>query len=305
VTHPGIRSRRPAELETIVSPRVRSFLATQGSLAVLVTDSTGAPVPGLTIGLTGPSSNLSEPTNANGCVLWGYLPASNDYRVAFSRPGWVEPDGTSAANDPVKITGDETTNANYQLDRGAAIRASFKTQRPDEPLMATHPRFVSVDNSTGDSVSKNYDIGTADNLDTTASGLLFPFANPYAVYADTCSSARPPTPTSVALAPGANARADDVLIPALNITVKYHGINVPFATVRVTTPCGNTYARRTDIHGLIDDPGFPYATDGMTICASSFSHKIELEDQANTNFGGEDVTLDIGTSGPGSTGTCT
>jgi hypothetical protein len=105
------------------------------------------------------------------------------------------------------------------------------------------------------------------------------------------------TPTSVALAPGATVQATDVQMPALNITVKDDGANVANATVSVITQCANTYTRQTDVDGLIDDPGFPYATAGMTLCATNGVRKRVLTDQVNTNFDGVDVTMDIGTSG--------
>jgi hypothetical protein len=300
VTYPGIRARRPAVLDTLVSPGVRAFDSNQGSLAVLITDRAGTPVSGLPIALTGPATNLTEPTNANGCVLWGYLKAVSGYSVSFSRTDWVNPNGTSAGGGPVSVVGDETINAAYQFDHGGAIRANFTTKRAGVP-MPTKPTIVRVENSTGAGFLRDYSVG-ASSLDTTASGRLFPFANPYAVYADNCPSAKPPTATSVALTPGSTVQAADVQLPALNITVKDDGGDVANATVTVTTPCGNTYTRQTDSAGLIDDPGFPYATAGMTVCASKGGRKRVLSNQANTSFDGVDMTLNIGSSG--SSGNC-
>ena len=174
------------------------------------------------------------------------------------------------------IVGDETTNANYQFDRGGVIRTTFTTKRPGGPTISTKPQRVRVDNGTGAGFLKDYDIGTSSSLDTTASGLLFPFANHYAVYAGDCTSAKPPAPTSVALTPGATVQATDVRLPAMNIRVKDDGANVANATVSVITQCANTYTRRTDVDGLIDDPGFPYATAGMTLCATDGVRKRVL-----------------------------
>jgi hypothetical protein len=300
VTYPGIRARRPALLDTIISPGVRAFDGNQGSLAILVTDSAGNPVSGLPIALSGPATNLTEPTNSSGCVLWGYLSAGSGYSVAFAQTNWVTPSGASAGGGPVSVVGDETINAGYQFDHGGAIRANFTTKRAGVPV-PTKPTIVRVENSTGAGFLKDYNVG-ASSLDTTASGRLFPFANPYAVYADNCPSAKPPTATSVALTPGSTVQAADVQLPALNITVTNNNAIVDNATVSVTTPCGTTYTRHTDSAGLIDDPGFPYASAGMTICATKDGRKRVLNDQANTNFDGTNVLLNIGS--PGSTGTC-
>jgi hypothetical protein len=196
----------------------------------------------------------------------------------------------------VTIVGDETTNANYQFDRGGSIRANFTTKRTGGGIAPTHPTTVRVDNGTGAGFSKTYDIGASDSLDTATYGLLFPYANPYAVYADNCLSAKPPSATSAALTPGSTVQAGEVRIPALNITVNDNGVKVHNATVRVITQCGSTYARKaTD--GLIDDPGFPYATSGMTLCATDGVRKRVLANQSNADFDGGNITLDIGKLG--------
>jgi hypothetical protein len=73
VTYPGIGSRPPAVLSTIVTPPVRAFDATQGALAVYVADRNDLPTGGLSVTLSGPKT-LTDVTSAQGCILWGYLP---------------------------------------------------------------------------------------------------------------------------------------------------------------------------------------------------------------------------------------
>jgi len=296
VTHASIGSRRPAVLDTILAPPVRAFSADEGSLAVLVKDRNNVGVPGLTVNLAGPKS-FGDVTNANGCVLWGYLPAGSGYTTSFSRAGWVMPDGAATGGGPATIIGDVTNNVRYQFDRGGSIRTNFKVRTTAGALIDTYPKLVRVDNGTSGFSSKTYDIGTTSSLDTAPGGLLFPFANPYSVYAD-CALTKPPTPTSAAVTPGGVIQAADTVLPAMHVTVTNNTTAVVGATVRVLTPCPSVYQRTTITAGKLADPGFPYGT-GFTVCASNGTRKRVLTARTNTNFAaaGTPVALDIGTSG--------
>ncbi|MGH2942630.1 MAG: carboxypeptidase-like regulatory domain-containing protein [Solirubrobacteraceae bacterium] len=299
VTHPTIAPRSPVVLDTIISPPVRSFSPNQGSLAVLVTDRAGAPVPGLSVSLTGPAT-FTDDTNANGCVLWGYLPAGSGYTLAFSKAGYVTTDG-SAGGGSASVAGDATTNVNYQFDRGGSFSTSFKVKTTTGALIDTRPSVVRVENGTGSGFSRNYDIGTASSLDTAPSGLLFPFTSPYAVYADNCAAAKPTSNlTAPAVTPGTAVQAADTILPALHVTVQNNGSGAPVnnATVRVVTACGTLYTRQTNSQGRLADPGFPFGT-GFRVCATNGTRKRVISSQANTSFAnaGTPVTLDIGSSG--------
>jgi len=301
VTHPGIGARSPATLDTVITPPVRSFNANQGSLAVLVTDRASAAVPALTVSLTG-AATFSDTTNANGCILWGYLAAGSGYTVAFSKAGYVTASG-SPGGGSASVVGDATANVNYLFDCGGSLRTNFKVKSPPlGVLVDTKPNVVRVDNGGPPTFSKNYDIGTTSSLDTSASGLLFPFWNPYSVYADNCVAAKPATnliqPT---LTPGAAVQAADTILPALNITVTNNIIPVNNATVRVVTTCGTVYTRQTNILGKLADPGFPYGT-GFAVCATNGTRKRVMT-VANTSFAnaGTTVAMGIGTADAGST----
>jgi hypothetical protein len=299
VTHPGIGTRSPATLDTVITPPVRSFDAGQGSLAVLVTDRASAPVTGLTVSLTG-AATFTDATNANGCILWGYLPAGSGYTVAFSKAGYVTASG-SPGGGSASVVGEATSNVNYVFDRGGSLRTSFKVKNPPTGvLIDTRPSVVRVDNGGPPSFSRNYDIGTASSLDTTSSGLLFPFTNPYSVYADNCVAAKPTTNlTQPTVTPGATVQAADTILPALDITVTRGGSAVVGATVRVITGCGTVYQRNTISQGKLADPGFPYGT-GFTLCATDGARKSVVPSQANTSFAnaGTAVALAIPTNGP-------
>jgi Tfp pilus assembly protein PilV len=293
VTHPGIGARSAVVLDTLISPPVRSFDADQGSLAALVADRAAAPVADATVTLTGPQT-FTETTSADGCVLWGYLPAGSGYAVSVSKSGYVTPGGATTAGGAASVVGDATANVSYQYDRGGSIRTSFKVRDAGGTLVASRPGLVTVENGTGAGLSNAYDIGTASSLDTASEGLLFPFANPYAIFAG-CAGNRPPAPTAAALAPGGSVQAPDTILPALHVTVRNGAAAVASATVRVVAGCSNTIVRRTNAQGALDDPGFPYGS-GLTVCATDgTTRKRVVSGQANTNLTtGTTVTMDLG-----------
>lgn len=291
VTHPGIGSNRPAVLDTLISPPVRAFSADQGSLALLVADRAGDPVSGATVSLDGPAT-FTDTTSAGGCVLWGYVPAGSGYTVSVSKAGYVTPGGAATTGGPASVVGDATSNVSYQYDRGGSIRTNFTVRDAGGALIPTSPKLATVENGTGAGLSKTYDIGTASSLDTASRGKLYPFTNPYAVYAG-CASNRPPSPTPAAVPPGGAIQAADTVLPALRITVLDGSAPVADATVAVATGCGNTIVRTTNGQGQLDDPGFPYGT-GFTICATAGATRGRvLSGQSNTNFAGTAVTMQL------------
>ncbi|MBA3747808.1 MAG: hypothetical protein H0W96_10020, partial [Solirubrobacterales bacterium] len=98
VTWPEMNGRKPVTLESLSSPGVRAFDADQGSLAVKISDRNGDGVAGLQLGLSG-GATLSDATNDEGCVLWGYLPEGSGYALGFSRPpDYVLADGSQVAD---------------------------------------------------------------------------------------------------------------------------------------------------------------------------------------------------------------
>lgn len=302
VTHPGIGSNRPAVLDTLIAPPVRAFSADQGSLALIVTDHASDPVAGATVSLSGPAT-FEDTTSANGCVLWGYVPAGSGYTVSVSKAGYVTPSGVATAGGSASVVGDATSNVDYQYDRGASIRANFKVRDVTGALIATSPKLVTVENGTGAGMSKTYDIGTASSLDTASQGRLYPFTNPYAVHAG-CASNKPPVPTPAALTPGGTIQAADTVLPALRITVLDGSTPVANATVAVATGCGNTIVRRTNSQGQLDDPGFPYGT-GFTVCAwDGGTRGRVVSGQANTKFTGTAVTMHLNSGSKSSLSAC-
>jgi Tfp pilus assembly protein PilV len=311
VTWPRMGARKPIELESIITPGVRSFGANQGSLAVQVTNAAGTAVSGLQLNLSG-SATLSDTTGSSGCVLWGYLTAGSGYTLAFSRPpDWVTPDGSTAVSKPVTVVGDQTSNVALLYDQGGAIQTSFTTKRSANGAeIPTNPGFAHVKHSGGGGVVRSFAV-SGSQLTT---GLLFPFPTPYAIHADTCASAEVPNPapsptplTPAAPSPvsgmaigGRTTPSATMRLPAINLKVTAQTVPVNAAAIKVTTACGNTIRRTTTSDGLIDDPGFPYA-DALIICVSNGVRQREVT-APNKNFNVNGLTVDIRSTDPA--GTC-
>jgi Tfp pilus assembly protein PilV len=311
VTWPQMGDRSPVTLDSLVTPGVRAFDDDQGSLSVRVTDRNGDGVAGLQLNITG-SATLSDPTNADGCVLWGYLDEGTGYTLGFSRaPDYVLPNGSQVASVPVAVVGGQTSNVALQYDRGGRLETTFRTTRyAYAPLIATAPQKVHVTHAGGGGVAIRY----AATGDSATTPLLFPFSSGYTVHPDSCAAAEvpvpapvpaplaPPAPSAVSktVVPGVTTQTSVVQLPALNLTVTADDVPVAGAQIRVTTPCGTVYHRTTDADGLIDDPGFPYA-ESDDVCVSNGTRKLETT-LANTNFNGTNLTLDITSGEP--TGTC-
>jgi len=311
VTWPQISTRKPFELESLITPPVRSFTTGQGALAVQVLDRNGVGVPGVQLGLSGPTT-LSDTTSDSGCVMWGYLGAGSGYSIRFSGPpGYVAPDGSQVVDKPATVTSEQTTNVALQYDRGGTISTSFTTRRTTtSAVTATNPLFAHVTHSGAGGISRSFPV-SADRLTTD---LLFPFTSPYSIHADTCAASEVPIPAptpspafpsapgpvTATATPGATTTTTAMRLPAVNLKVTASGTPVEGADVRVTTACGTVYHRTTASTGLIDDPGFPFGN--LTICVSNGVRRREVT-QANTNFNGPSVlTVDIRSTDP--SGTC-
>jgi Flp pilus assembly protein TadG len=312
VTWPQMGRRKPIELESLIAPGVRSFGVNQGSLAVQVQNAAGNGVSGLQLNLSG-SASLSDTTNANGCVLWGYLNAGSGYTLGFSHPpDFVTPDGSQVVSKPVAVVGDQTSNVALQYDRGGRLQTSFVTWRAaNGTLIATNPEFAHVTHSGGGGVSVSFPVTGS----TATSALLFPFSSAYTVQPDTCAAgevpATPeePVPDTAALPPAVTSVVESGLtkttavrrLPSPNIRVTFAGTAAVGTTVRVTTPCGTVYRRTTTTNGVLTDPGFPYTTS-LAICATDGTRQVQTT-RSNTNFNtSSNFTVNVTSSSP--LGTC-
>jgi Tfp pilus assembly protein PilV len=287
VTSTSLRRRTPVKLDSIVTPSARSFSSTEGSLSVKITDRRGDPVAGQALSLTG-DVNVSGVTNARGCVLWGYLPAANDYVLSYSSPGWIDPSGATTISTPQSVAGEQTRNVVFTYDRGGTLSADFVTTRMSDGVrVPSAPAFATIENPGPPATLLPYALN-GSHLDTP---LLFPFTSAYSVYADNCTKARPSTPAAAMLLPGQTTTAAAILVPALDLKVVNGANAVNGAAVTVVTACGTKITRTTSATGRLADPGYPSGT-GFSVCVSNGTVKRTLT-LSNATLPGQDITIDL------------
>jgi Tfp pilus assembly protein PilV len=287
VTAPALRLRKPVTLDSIMAPPARAFTPTEGSLSVQITDRNGDRVSGQTLSLTG-DRNLSGVTNSAGCVLWGYLPAANDYTLSYSSAGWIDPSGATAISATQSVAGEQTRNVVFTYDRGGTLSVDFKTTRMlGATQVASSPQFATIEHPGPPATLIPYPLSAS----TLTTPLLFPFTSPYSVYADNCTQARPSTPAVETVLPGQNTAGAPILLPSLDVKVVNATALVAGATVSVVTACGTKIVRTTGADGRLADPGYPYGAD-FTVCVSNGTVTRE-QLLSNTTLPGQDLTIDL------------
>jgi Tfp pilus assembly protein PilV len=235
VSWPSMGSRKPVVSESMLAPRATALAGDQGSLAVKLVRADGVtPLAGVQVTLTGPKS-LSGTTNAQGCVLWGYLPAGNGYTVSFNQAGHVDVNGVQNVADPVGIVAQSLNSRTYLYDRSATARVSFASTIGTTKYTGQVADAVTLGQSQMSPTQRVVTApgGTAvPGIDTPA---LFPFktgspGGPYSIYAGDCTAESPVnqspqvTPNFVPnLNPGDTNVATEVSLPPLDTKIKVNG----------------------------------------------------------------------------------
>lgn len=289
-TWPG--ATNPVELESIMAPPNGSFGPSQGSVGVQV-DSRDPDVgkPGVDVDIVGPPS-YDKDTDEQGCAFFGFLPAGNQYKAVLDKSGFVDPDGNQHIERAVSVQAEGLTALNFKYDLAAQLTANFTTKVGGVVRAA----------KTGSMVLQNAELTEGSRLlsftDRSSNTVtsLFPFPNPYVVFAGKCVSAKPPDSLrpshSITLDPGGSGTID-VRMPAINVKViGSNGSVLPNATVKLTqsgTGCGS-YTKTTNSSGLLDNPEMPYGT--FTVCTPVGSGHVKATVVNNDPEGSPLVTLD-------------
>ena len=100
-------------------------------------DRNGVGVPGVAVSLPGARS-YTDVTNAQGCVLWGYLPVGN-YTSTSSKTGYVDPQGVQQPSKPVGVVGAATNTLAFDYDLGGRIQADYETWNGSAAVPPTAP----------------------------------------------------------------------------------------------------------------------------------------------------------------------
>ena len=305
VTWPGM-DVKPVTIESVVAPPAGSFGTNLGSLAVQVRDRNGAGVPGVAVSLSGARS-YTDVTNEIGCVLWGYLPVGN-YDVTLSRLGYVDHDAVATPRKVAGVVGEATSTIAFDYDLGGRIQANYETLVGGAPAPANGSAFTAV---TAHLPVPLPAFGDGAPHASYTTGLVFPFTDPYGVYAGSCAGADPiRSGQGAQLAQVTPGGVTPVTLrePPIDLQVIRDRLPVAGATVKLTGTgdgCGALPARTTGADGYLTDRAFPYGPYAVcvqaTVAGTTYKRTGTLANSSPSGVGVRDATVDLTGA---ATGTC-
>lgn len=185
----AINSETPVTQTSLVSPPRGTFGADTGTAAIQVVDRDAVPLEGVRVDLVGPQT-YSDTTNDLGCVVFGYIP-KGPWKAKTTSLGLVGTDGASPSVTDMDVVGGSTVVKQVQLDKPAAINATFDTLKPSAtgPESTSWPS-LSISNARLPSPGwKVFKFGTPQAAITVDK--VFPFLDGYGVYAGECDANNP------------------------------------------------------------------------------------------------------------------
>jgi Tfp pilus assembly protein PilV len=295
----NLNTLKPVVVTSTVTPAPGTF-NNQGALVVSVVDSNGLGVPGRTVNITGPATD-SALTNAQGCAFFGYEPVG-DYTVTTSAVGYVDAAGNSTATTTASVGNETTATAQLQYDLAGAASLTFDTKPrnpADNTLLAAKSAPAWTVTVSHGGINRIFGPGyptaspyTSPAAQSTpiAAPKLFPWTDPYGIYAGDCNGndpvnlTPPPPGSSLTVLPG---KLDHVLptpvrVPAVNVYTKTNGTakSLPVTFTSATAGCGVWSVRRTTqstpaaVTGLLADPGLPYGQYYICVYDSGLNRRL-------------------------------
>ena len=268
---------KPISMTSIVAPRVGSFGANQGTLAVQVKNELDNPVANMPVSISGPLAATAT-TNSLGCAVFGHI-AAGPYDVIVDQPGWVDVGGNQRLVQPATVTPGTKQTVPVRYAIHATVSVNFDTKVGNNTSAATSTALTAANTGlpTGLRVFRS-----ATPAGTIAAVKLFPFPDGYSFYSGGCTSADPEAYVEdyfssnsgfVKVAAGGSATIS-AREPALNVQVVRGSTSAPTnafkdAHVIVTpeqTGCDTvTFPGTLTTSGTLPEPGFPFGR--YTICA--------------------------------------
>lgn len=309
--------RTPIELTSFVNPSVGAFSDATGGLVVKLANAAGGPVPGIDVTISNGATTLRQPTSAEGCAFFAYVPVGT-YTASYSAAGYVSQDLVQAVSFPATVS--QGTVLSYQKSYDVAFTIAARPATligTAEQAGRTEAVTVAHSNLPGTGV-RTFPAVSPPALSVSTTG-LFPHPSPaFDVYSGGCSANKLPTAllpagfTASQIAAPGQAYSLKVFEPALIATVTQGtttGPPVSGATVVMTETqppaagCTGRIVQTTDSTGKVADPGIPYST--WTVCAqatqSGTTRSVTLTNQKNDVKAGRAVALALPTSGAAST----
>ena len=237
VTSPATTTK-PVTETGLLTPTVGQLSNSSGSATVKLTDRNGAALAGVSVALSGASSQTAV-TNSLGCAVFGYIP-SGTYTTTVN--GYVEQDSVLPATETLVVYPGRGSFGQMQVDRPASIRATFvgPAGTPSWTTPMEWDRITVLNaNLVGGSKLFVRSTGRATTNDATN---LFPFTDGVGVYAGDCAANNPslystnyfnPSATRgfTTLAPADVFKAMNVEMPTLRVNVARQAIGSPTAVI--------------------------------------------------------------------------
>ncbi len=272
---------RPVEASTVLTPDKATVLSTSaGYVGVGVGNSSGGPVGGLTVTLTGPGPTVIGTTAADGCFV-GTVTTAGTWAASISGPGYVDQTGNSPSTRPgVQVTIGQFSNVPMTWDAAATITAT-----PTQPSGYSAPSSgfgLSVTNSGITQPSNSVRTYSMTNQATN----LWPFSSGYSVWAGACLDADPDygsnggtRPASVATAPGASM-STTVQLAGLNVLIQKHSTGAAVVGAQLTLthaadPVGAGCAAQTLTYSGVTD-----ATGHLLVAVPLGTWKVTVNSQS-------------------------
>lgn len=231
----------PVTQTGLLTPTVGQLSTSTGTATVQLTGVSGAPLSGVTVTLSGASSQ-SATTNALGCAVFGYI-ATGTYNVTVS--GRVAMASSSPATSVMQVYPGRASFLPMQVDRPATVRANFVAPSGNSTIAASAVIWdrITVKNANLTGGEKVF-IRTAGKATSVDAPDLYPFLDGVGVYAGDCDANDPslysanyfnPSATRgwTALSPGDALRAVNVEMPTLRVTVRRATTNTNFVEAKV------------------------------------------------------------------------
>jgi Tfp pilus assembly protein PilV len=202
----------PVVMTSIVAPQPG-----RGTLTGWVKNARGQNVKNLPVQAIGPSPDTKQ-TNDVGCAIFDDSEAGS-YTLRLNQAGWVDKDGNQTVEKLGTVSAGNVTTVEFMYDLAGSFPVnvvnSANVADPYQGLMAAHTGLTT---------------GFRSKTVSPFTG-MFPFVEPYQVYAGTCTGNNPDTyidgyfdthPAAVAqVDPGLGGPVRTVLEPSINVTAKY------------------------------------------------------------------------------------
>lgn len=297
VSWPSLGTRKPAEIQSIVTPPPGSLNPSHGTLTIFAANAHEVPIPGVGLSGTG-AGTFNGSTDENGCAMFPDEPSGN-YTLTPSgiASGLVNTDGNPPGPETVSVVAGSTSTVQLLYDIPGAIKAKFTTLSGGSVVAAKASSMIVF--NTGMTTAKAFaSKGGNPEGEISTGKTLFPFVSPDTVYAGACTTnnpnpngeAKPPDPSALAnVAVTANGEATPTIqLPALELTVKNKETGKAVSGTKATAtdlncspggvPVKRTYT--TNSSGQLPEPGLPWSS--YEICADAPITTIKKEGKKET-----------------------